>query len=72
MTVAWRDIRDAERIDGSWLVLEYPDNPPIRLDACAIDRVRLDDDVLVMEVDEETIVLQLTCEPHTARKLLET
>src|ERR1041385_8902520 len=60
-----------ERVESYWLVLDYIDNPPIRLDARLLDRVLVDDRDLVLEVDDTVIALRITGEEGTVYELAE-
>lgn len=60
-----------ERVEGYWLVLRNPGNPPIRLDARVLDRVFADDRELFLEVDDTIVALRITGEQATAYELAE-
>ena len=60
-----------ERVESYWLVLDYTDNPTIRLDARLLDRVLVDDRDLVLEVDNTVIALRITGEEGTVYELAE-
>ena len=48
-----------ERIESHWLVLDYADNPVIRFDARLLDRVFVNDQDLILEVDETVVALRI-------------
>jgi hypothetical protein len=58
-----------ERVESYWLVLHYTNNPPIRLDTRLLDRVFADDRGLLLEVDGDLVVVQITGEQGTAYEL---
>src|SRR5687768_10323204 len=60
-----------ERVDGYWLVLEYPNNPTIRLDARVLDRIFVDDGELVVSVDETAIRISISGGEHVAMVIAE-
>ena len=61
----------AERIEGYWLVLDYENNPPIRLDVRILDRIFVDDVDLVVSVDDVTIRIAISGGAELARTLAE-
>jgi hypothetical protein len=44
--------QEREHVDGHWLVLSYPRNPTIRLNACVIDRILSDESSIYMVAGE--------------------
>jgi hypothetical protein len=62
---------EAERVDGHWLVIAYPDNPTIRLDARLLDRVFANDTELVLAVGDVTVGAVISGGPNAARELAE-
>ena len=63
--------RERERVEGCWLVLDYPDNPTIRLDARLLDRVLVADEDIVLTVDEVTVALRIADGANAARYISE-
>lgn len=59
------------RVERSWLVLENPIAPTIRLDARFLDRVFADDDRLIVAVGEVMPIISIDHEPSVARKVAE-
>jgi len=60
-----------ERVDGCWLVLDYPGNPTIRLDARLVDRIFVDDGHLIVNVDDVAIGVTISGGEHVARMVAE-
>jgi hypothetical protein len=48
-----------ERVDGSWLILSYPNNPCIRLDARFLDRILVDERDLILSVEELSVAVSI-------------
>lgn len=58
-----------ERVEDGWLIIEYPGNPPIRLDILIVDRVVADDDVVVITVSDVTLSFRVSGGIDAARTL---
>src|SRR5687767_3455676 len=59
-------------VEGSWLVIDLPDNPTIRLDAKLLDRILAADDQLALTVGDLTPMLEVPDGPLAAAEIANT
>lgn len=60
-----------ETSERNWLVLRYPNNPPIRLDVRILDRVFAADAALYLTVETHTVALTIVSGPTAAARIAE-